>query len=196
MEDAKISTIRKQIDKYLFPLEQAGREKFGFLEARTARACRNAGTEKFLVDPAPRCVEDICFDLKIKSGWALSGGEAPQIFIAHPTSSSSFGPSVAINAAEREARKQDNKEKLGKATPQERHLVVYVDKTRGLPWFALIDFEPPSKLPKLPREITDIWLIGPSGGTGKDEFVVWRASTREPWYSQRLVIPHNECKAS
>ena len=48
MEDAKISTIRKQIDKYLFPLEQAGREKFGFLEARTARACRNAGTEKFL----------------------------------------------------------------------------------------------------------------------------------------------------
>jgi hypothetical protein len=39
-------------------------------------------------------------------------------------------------------------------------------------------------LPKLPTEITDIWLIG--NGGNEDEFIVWRASTNEPWRSMTV----------
>ena len=185
---ATIPVIRSKADEYLAKVEQAGLENFRCLDAQTARRQREAGLERFLPPCVPRCVEDICYDLKIMSGSVISTEAPPRILIGHPVGGGAVGPSVAIKAGEREASKEDNRKKLGAAKTDERHLVVYVDI--GLPWIALTTFEPPSALPELPEEITHIWLIGRNGETNKDEFVVWVASTKEPWRSQRVVVPH------
>ncbi len=193
MKNAQIPKIREHVDEYLSRLERAGREHFHFLDAFDSRLCRLTGVVVF---PMPQCVENICYDLNIMSGSVISSRqEVPRIFLAHPVGGGAVGPSVAIEATEREACKRDNTRKLGAAATKERHLVVYVDVMNGLPWVTLTDFEPPSTLPKLAAEITHIWLIGYSG-TSKDEFVLWRASTQEPWHRQRVVIPQNERKAS
>jgi hypothetical protein len=189
MKNPNITAIRKKADTYLFSLELAGRESFDCLEACNIRACRNAGIEKSLVNPAPKCVEDICYDLKIMSGSVISAGPPPRIFIKHPVYGGAVGPSTATKAGEREAFKDDNRKKLGAANTYERHLVVYADV--GLPWIALTTSEPPSTLPQVPEEITHMWLIGHSG-ENKDEFVVWRASAKEQWHSQRVSCPPNK----
>lgn len=187
MPNANISKIREKADAYLSSLEQAGIERFSFLEAITSRRVREAGIEKYVGLSVPKCVENICFDLHIANGSIVDAGDSPmKIFINHPVGGGAVGPSVAIKAGEREAFKDDNRKKRGAANADERHLVVYVDL--GLPWIALTTFEPPSTLPQIPKEITHIWLIGHSG-ENKDEFVVWRARTKEPWHSQRVVAP-------
>lgn len=196
MRGAIIGKIRKEVDARLSVLEQEGIDHFNSLEAFNSRLNREAGIEKFLPSPVPRCVEDICYDLLIQSGSATPVGTPPKISIQHPVYGGAVGSSVAIDAAEQEANKEDNRRKLGAANTPERHLVVYVDVTNGLPWASLTDFEPTLALPKIPQEITHIWLIGHSGEADKNEFVVWRGSTTEPWHSQRVVIPQNERKAS
>ena len=182
------------ISPYWNKLEQAGRVRFDSLEAATYRRCKRTGIEKSLVHPVPECVEKLCYDLQIRSGAIVGKGGSPQIFINHPVRGGAVDPSVAIESGEREAWKDDNRKKLGAAKTDERHLVVYVDS--GLPWIALIDFEPPSAAPKIPQEISHIWLIGHSGEASKNEFVVWRAGRGQPWHSQRVVVHQNECKAS
>jgi hypothetical protein len=193
-KDADINIIRAEADEYLSALEQAQVQSFSFLEAFTFRSYREAGIERFLPFQVPQCVEDICFNLKIMSGSAISDTTASQILIQHSVRGGAVRASVATDAGEREASKDDNRRKLGAAGTGERHLVVYIDVMNGLPWTALTDFTPPSSCPVLPPEITDIWLIA-HAGIG-DEFVAWRASAQEPWHSQRVVIPQYERRAS
>ena len=195
MANANISKIREKVDEYLSLLEQAEIERFDFLEAATSRSCKKAGIEKSLIHPVPECVENICYDLQIRFGAAVDSRGSPEIYIHHPVRGGAVGSSVAIEAGEREAVKDDNRKKRGAANAGERHLVVYVDVTNSSPWVALTEFEPPPAVPKIPAEITHIWLIGHSG-TSNDEFVVWRASTQDPWHSQRVVIPQDERIAS
>jgi hypothetical protein len=188
--DAKtIPVIRRKADEYLARVEQAGLDSFRCLDAYTARQQREAGLEKVFSPPVPRCVEDICYDLKILGGSVISNGASPQIFISHPRGGGAVGPGTAVRAGEREASKEDNRKKLGAAKTDERHFVVYIDI--GLPWIALTTLEPPSTLPELPEEMTHIWLIGHSGVANKDEFIVWTASTKEPWRGQRVCCPRS-----
>jgi hypothetical protein len=168
-KDAKINEIRGRIDGYLSKLEQARIEKF---------SCIRGGLQ---------CVQDLCYDLKIVSGSVISTGASPKICIASPGGGGAVGPSIAIEAGRKEAWKQDNREKLGAAKTDERHLVVYIDIINGLPWVALTDSEPTSTLPNLPEEITCIWLV--SHAEKANEFVVWHASIKEPWCSMRVVCP-------
>lgn len=170
-KDARIAKIRAKADDYLSALEKEGIESF---------ICWTATTQT---------VERVCRALLLENGRTISTTGPARIWIFLPGEGGAVGPSLATAAAEKEAHKSDNRRKLGAANAEQRHLVVYVDVTNGLPWVALTDFEPPSTLPKLPQEITHIWLIGHCGETNKNEFVVWRASTKEPWYSQRVVAP-------
>jgi hypothetical protein len=188
-KDERIRNFGKKVDACLSLLEQAGRKRFDFLEAATSRRRRNAGIEKSPVDPVTECVEKICYDLRIENGFAVDVDERvpPKIFIKHPTRHGSGRASVAIEAGEREAWKDDNRKKLDAAQKEERHLFVYIDRMNGLPWAALTDFEPPSVLPNIPEEITHIWLAGYSGQAGK--LVIWRATAKEPWASHRVDVP-------
>jgi hypothetical protein len=188
--DAKtIPAIREKADEYLAEVEQAGQQSFYWLDAVTTRLQREAGLEKVLPPCVPRCVEDICYDLKIMKGSAISEEGPPKIFISHPVRGGAVGPSVALKAGDRECKKNDNRKKLGAAKKADRHLVVYVDVTNGLPWCALMDSEPPAELPELPEELTHIWLIAYSGEVNsKDAFVVWRASATEIWRKFKISI--------
>lgn len=159
---ARIENIRRVADEYLSRLEQTGIEEFSWIR-----------------DSHHQIVSDVCHDLGVMSGRVISAVTTPKICIASPVGGGAVGPSIAIIAGEKEAWKQDNRKKLAATKTVERHLVVYIDVTNGLPWIALTDFEPPSTLPNLPEEITCIWLIG--NEREANEFVVWRASIKEPW---------------
>ena len=169
-KDSRIAKIRARADDYLSILEEETVENF---------AC-------WL--PMTHTVESVCRELLLEHGRTISLTGPPRIWILLPGEGGAVGPSVAIASAEKEAYENDNRKKLGVAGTRQRHLVVYVDVTNGLPWVALTDFEPPPTLPDLPQEITDIWLIGPIGEQDKREFVVWRASKQEIWHRQRVSI--------
>jgi hypothetical protein len=163
---ANINRIREAVDECLSRLEQAGIESFYWVR-----------------DFEHQCVQDICRDLGITSGSVVSTGASPKICIASPIGGGAVGPTNAIEAGETEAWKPDNRKKLGAARTAEHHLVVYIDVMNGQPWVALSGFEPPSTLPSLPNEITSIWLVG---HREENEFVVWRATAKEPWSSLRV----------
>jgi len=167
--NARIGKIRKSADEYLSKVEQAGIEKFSWL--------RNEH----------QCVEDICRDLGIVSGSVIPTETSPNIRIQLPIGGGALGAITAVEAGEKEAWKQDNREKLGAANTAERHLVVYIDVANGLPYVALTDFDPPLAVPKLPPEITRLWLL--AHGEEADEFVVWYGSAKEPWRSLRRNLP-------
>ncbi len=164
---ARIDKIRAAADERLSRLEKRGIDKFSCV--------RNWNQE---------CVQDICRDLNVTSGSVIPTLAAPTIRIAFPSGGGAVGANIAIDAAEKEAWKQDNRKKLGAARTSERHLVVYIDPMNGLPWVALTDFEPPFAFPNLPEEITHMWLVGHA--EEKNTFVAWRASTHESWNILRL----------
>jgi hypothetical protein len=164
--NARIDRIRNEVDEYLSRVEQAGIESF------------------YWVWNEHPSVEDICCKLGIVSGSVVHAGTSPHIRIQLPIGGGALGAITAVKAAEKEAWKQDNRKKLGASKTAERHLVVYIDPTNGLPWVALTEFEPPPAVANLPEEITSIWLVGHGN---ENEFVVWHASTEEPWSSLRVV---------
>jgi hypothetical protein len=164
---ARIDRIRAAADERLSRLENEGIDTFSCV--------RNWNQE---------CVQNVCRDLNAMSGSVIPTLLTPIIRIALPSGGGAVGASVAIEAGEKEAWKQDNRKKLGAARTSERHLAVYIDPMNGLPWVALTDFEPPPAFPNLPEEITHIWLVG--GAEEKNKFVAWRASANESWNSVRL----------
>jgi hypothetical protein len=167
---AQINEIRKNVDKYLAELEAAELGEFDFLRMHLS----------------PKCSQDICNDLNLTMGIALASTEAqPEIHIAGVGGGGALDATTAIYAGQKEAN--SNKEKLGKAGTNERHLVVYIDQMNGLAWTALTEFEPPSALPNLPDEITHIWLATEYGKT--DQFAIWYGSKTESW--RRIVLPAN-----
>jgi hypothetical protein len=160
---ANINKIRDKIDEYIAAIESAGIEKFFFFSQKDHPS-----------------VERIYADLGVVSGSVFPYWKEPGfIKIAPPGGGGALNASTVIEAVEREAFKNDNRRKLGASGAAERHLAVYVYMTNYLPWGGLVDFEPPSDLPKLPSEITDIWAF--SETRSDHEYVVWRASTSLGW---------------
>lgn len=184
---AKINRIREKADEYLSRLEQAGCERFSWLEAATSRLRERAGIQKYFPSVTPKCVQDIVYDLMIMNGSVIAADAPPKIIISLPGGGGTVGPSVAVDAAEMELWKKDNREKLGRAKGKECHLVVYIDQMNGRPWVSLTDSEPPHTSPNLPEEITEVWLIGYSGR--QSEFTIWRASATDPWSKSLIVCP-------
>ena len=157
----EIRRIREGADKYLAQLEAEGIERF----------------DSHRMHVSPKCVQDICIDLNLTDGQALSSELPPEITITYVGATRPDGASSAIEAGEKEA--EANKEKLGKAGTKERHLVVYIDHLNRSPYVGLTEFKPLSVLPSLPDEITHIWLVTEK----KDQFVVWYGSKTESWRS-------------
>lgn len=158
---ASIRKIRADADIYLAELEREGIDSFSCV-------CSSPSVQK------------ACCHLQITGGAVIPSDLNPAIRIAGPGGGGAVGPNLAIEAGERAALKRDNRRKLGAAQTTERHLVVYIDAA-SLPWMALTSFSPPAILPKIPQEITNVWLIGQ--GENKNEFVVWCAGTKETWQS-------------
>jgi len=165
---ASIPKIRADADRCLARLEKEGVGNFSCVSSSAT-------------------VQEICCQLQITGGGCFSAGCSPKIRIEFPIGGGAVGASLAIEAGEKEASKQDNRKKLGDAKSAMRHLVVYIDASNGLPWSALTNFAPPPVLPVIPDEITNLWLIGPT--EEEHQFVGWYASTHEIWRSIRVVLP-------
>jgi hypothetical protein len=83
-----------------------------------------------------------------------------------------------VAAVEAEARKQDNRRKLG-TTAGERHLGVYVDYL-GYPAHAsMLAGLLPSHAPQLPEEVTHVWVVCDHGE--QPEYLVWTFNRAEGW---------------
>jgi hypothetical protein len=164
---ASINNIRANADQQLAKLEQEGVDRF------------------FCVRRDFPSIQEVCCQLQITGGGVVHSGKQASIRIASPIGGGAVGASLAIEAGEREAWKDNNRRKLGAAKTSERHLVVYIGGRNGLSWTALTCFMPPPALPRIPAEITNLWLIGPS--ENESEFVAWCASASETWSSTRVV---------
>lgn len=168
---ANINRIRSGVDNYLAPIEAAGIEHFFSASDRQTHPP----------------VERIYTDLRVSSGNVIAGVVPGYIGIALPIDGGFIGSCLVSDAVAVEACKPDNRHKLSSARTSERHLFVFVDRLNHRVWTPLVDLPPPPGAPALPREVTQVWAVGPArSGEG---YVVWRASVASDWYSLGLVIP-------
>lgn len=169
---APIKPIKRELDHYLSVLEQNGVEHFNSAQS------------------GPKCVHEVCSKLHVQFGRAFSSTLSAKLYIGSPGQGAAIAASIATEAGEREAWKGNNRKKLRAARTSQRLLFVYLDVMNGSPWIALTQFEPPSILANLPKEITKIWLTASSGEGG--DFVVWEGSTEQQWRSFGRVRPSSQ----
>ena len=158
----RVDPIRRKADEYLAAIEHAGISSFqGSTDSRQQ-------------------VRDIRQDLGVVYGSALPEWLAPpRILIGLPGPTEKLTNSAAIDAAEHEATKPDNRAKLGGYEGGERYLAVYAPP-HSFASFGLWMYEPPPKRANLPGEISQIWIFGDDFGR-KDDVVVWRAGPETTW---------------
>jgi hypothetical protein len=170
---ADIRKIRREADPHLADIESDGVERF---------FCPT--------DWHTPSVGRIFRALRVSSGSVISW-KGPGIYIDLGPMGGRVDANAAVEAALREARKADNRTKLGATNANKRYLVVYVDPASNyLPWKALQDFAPPSEPLQLPVEVTDIWIFTETRTRSQHEYVVWQASASSPWRRiGPLVLP-------
>ncbi len=159
---ANVNKIRKSADGFLRNLECQGISRFSLTEWR--------------VPCLPNGLEQERHKLGLEFGLVIAAQGRPEIQILGVISGRTIDPSTAIDAAMAEIA--ENIQKLGRATCKDRHLVVVVDSRNGGPWIAMVDFAPPQEKPKLPREITHIWLVAQMSD---DQFIIWSGGSEQPW---------------
>jgi len=163
-----VRRIKDEAPNLLAELDAPGRESFDWSEIGT--------------DNCPDCVTKLCKELGVNRGAVVPSTESPKIsFEVYPSGGGATGSIIATIAGEREI--DANKAKLGMATTNERHLVVYVDSSNWHARTVMLDFPPPAEKPNLPDEITHLWVITE---IEKDRFIVWRGGSTEPWHTVNL----------
>ena len=174
---ANINKIRTHVDNCLAAIEAEGRAQF------------NAFTDA-AQSPA---VLAILQELGIEYGSVVSW-KSPGIGVATPGDGGLVDPALVNEVVETEARKADNKRKLSAAAGSEKHLFVYVAPTRHVIWVAVRDEAPPAAGPKLPPEITHVWVATWAGGGAWH--TVWHARRDFSWtHMGQVNIKTGEVKA-
>lgn len=115
-------------------------------------------------------------DLGIESGSVLKWNPPGRIGIAQPGQGTYVSSEHVQRVVNEEARKDDNRRKLGAVRACQRHLFVFIDPNRLDAWQGLVDGAPPVEPPSLPPEITDVWAATAIARI----FVVWRGD-RTGW---------------
>lgn len=170
LPDANIDRIRTKVDAYLARVEATGLSEFF------------AWTDASKSQP----VADILRDLKIEAGCVFTWQDARRIGIALPGQGGQVTSDDLQRAVETEASKADNRRKLGGTTHSESHLFVYVHPLNYLPWVALVDEEPPAEPPRLPAEISHIWVVTTT--RAPNEYIVWRAAQGGRWDTPARIV--------
>jgi hypothetical protein len=168
--NANINKIRAHIDSYLAAIEAEGRTQF--------KASTDADTS-----PA---VFTILRELGIESGCVVRW-ESPGIGIATPGDGGRVDSTLVNEAVETEAFKADNRRKLSAAAGSEKHFFIYVARTRHVVWVAVREEAPPAVGPKLPPEITHVWVVTWAGDGAWH--TVWRAQRGSLWTHMGQVNP-------
>lgn len=160
--NAHINRIREKVADYLVDIEAEGRTKFF------------AFTDSAKSPP----VRKILLELGIESG-CIWKWKSPGIGIELPGDGGLVDPMLVNEAVETEALKADNRRKLNDIAGSEKHLFVYVDYARTVISEAVNGETQPSVGPKLPPEITHVWVATWAGDGGWH--AVWRAQRNSSW---------------
>ena len=159
---ARIGRIRSRIDDYLSRIEEAGLTEFGF--------------ELRVYDyPA---VMQMAADLGVVAGRVMQWDEPGLIGIAAPGRGAWFDGSSINAAVEREAKKDDNRNKLRRAGTPEAHLFVYIHSSSYAACVAMERSMLPNVPAAMPEEITHVWA---SSYTGTAALRVLCAPRNGPW---------------
>lgn len=171
---ADIRKIRKKADAYLAELEAKG--IFGF---------DKFDRPEYAVDQpqymASKDLAKIRDELQLEYGKAESPTDRAEIRMLGIISDGTVDATTAIKAAEEEF--EPNRKKLGRSEFTERHLLIIVNGLNSGPWRHLLDYLPPDETPRLPQEITHVWLVCQ---VAPAMFVVWYGSSNRPW--QRMIL--------
>ena len=174
---ANINKIRAHVDSCLAAIEAEGRARFNaFIDAAQSPA-----------------IFAILQELGIEYGSVVSW-KSPRIGIATPGDGGLVDSALVNEVVETEALKMDNKRKLSAAAGAEKHLFVYVARTRHVIWVAVRDEAPPAVGPQLPPEITHVWVATWAGGDAWH--TVWHTQRDFPWtHMGQVNIKTGEVKA-
>lgn len=169
---ANIKRIRERIDDYLADVELDG---LSYVHTH-AHAYMYASVDRLRQD------------LNVESAGVAKSRQSG-IQISYPGSGGAVGAECAVEAIDLEARKDDNRRKLGATRASARHLFVYVDALNFLPWVGVRDFDPAGLAPSLPEEITDVWA---AAGAGRPtQYSVWRGDSKR-WRAAGTVVMDEE----
>ena len=159
---ARVNRIRSQIDSYLAEVETEGLSHFSTYV-------------DFFDSPAVRRLFE---DLQIEAGDVVKW-KTPGISITLPGQGTKWNPREVDGAVLREAKKQDNRRKLGNAEGSEKHLFVCIDWNLYAPWFAINERKRSGLPMHLPEQIDVVWAVARTRSSGV--YVVWRAERDRPW---------------
>lgn len=163
---ARVTTLRKKLDICLSKLELDGVDRFSPSDLRLSD------------------VNAICSDLEVTGGCVIPTSHPARLYLVPAGSGEFVSATGAIEASRREVFKKDNRLKLGASNAPERHLAVYIDVSDSSAWTALNWTDPPTVCPRLPPEITHIWMFAETA-LPKD-FIVWHGTSDKIWQSRRL----------
>lgn len=168
---ADIRRIRKEADERLADIEREGLDRF-FCAADDARKST--------------AVWNIWKSLGVYGGLRRDWREPRLIGLSLPSQGViSKGAQHVQEAVEQEAKKEDNRRKLNRDGPLERHLFVVVHSNNDAPWYSMNDCPPPLHGPDLPIEITTAWVAAPTRDQGR--WIVWSADGRHGWSAHGVV---------
>ncbi len=167
---AHVQTLRSKVEPLLHSLEQVDRRKFGLGRG-----------------PKTPEIEEL-HRLGVKSGDVLESTLPPSIYIY--STGAGFASTKAVReAVEREAMKQDNRSKLGRAKADERHLFVWIDtlNTPAAAAMGFMDISPPTGC-TLPPEVDAVWIAFPTQADDSGNIVdvqLWRCDQLNGWQKVR-----------
>lgn len=160
LPDARINTIRSNVDQYLAGVEQEGLDEFF--------APKDAATFP--------SVGKILKDLRIECGFVTVWDPPGRIGIAPPSQNS---PSLVdsfstVQRAVESAVLKKREKKFAALDAPERHLFIYVHPRNYPVWVALLGSGIPTDQLSSPDwgGITDVWLTAPD--RSQNVYVVWR----------------------
>lgn len=158
--DAHVATLHGQVVELLAELEREDVDAFGV----------NTPGAIFSVGPLR--------ELGVASGRAIETKGRNTVELTHGPGGGRIAGSVATDAAEREAWKKDNREKLAETGLDKTHLFVLLHPGEGARG-VMNRRPPPDGEPDLPPEIAHLWAAGKV--FNEQRYVVWRGSRDEPW---------------
>jgi hypothetical protein len=154
--NADMRRVRANADKYLALIEADGLTMFVF-EAHAGRS---------------EAVRRIHAEIGIDDGCVMKWKPPGRIGIAYPGGGGQLDEECVCSAVEVEAQKADNKHKLDRMSVAERHLVVVIDSSNAVVFMAMRRGLIPRRPPRLPSEITTIWVICQ---LDDHRWIMWRA---------------------
>ena len=163
-ENARINKVRQCADLYLRNIELSGIDNF-FSQTDAH------------IEPVRRIWEDLCVESGKKWKWKI-----PCIGMSAPLSGGPANPGTVWNSVQPEVYKPDNLRKLERSGCPHRHLFIVIDGLQGPAYVSIRWCEPPQEVPKLPSDITHLWVAAEEGKivyVWLADSVGWRDLTNE-----------------